>query len=61
MADNNTRNMRYIFKEVLLLPITLIELWINMMYDAHPVYRIVVNAMISLSGWIIFLLLHHIF
>ena len=52
---------RHILKQILLFPVTLIELWVNFMYDAHPIYRIPVNAMIVLSGWIVFLLRHHIF
>lgn len=43
------------------LPIDLLEWYLNMMFDGHILLRLSVNLIIGTVGWILFVLLHHIF
>ena len=53
--------MSEFIKKLLWSPVDLLQWYYDVMTEGHPVTKISVGLLSSVIGWVIFVLLHHIF
>jgi len=50
-----------ILKRLLGLPIDIVDWYLDILINGHLLLRLMVNLIVAALGWIIFILLHHVF